>query len=532
MKGWNDILEKLKRKWQWILLAAVALFLASFWILGFKTEIQAALAGYSSRTLKVYCGLTILMLLLALGLGILFIKKKQIRLEKLLLICVLISGLAWMGIMPPLTAPDEINHYATAYYRSNQLLFQDALDENGMVRMRAEDANAPFAVLKSQTKETYQAFYEGLFRLCEEPEMVSFSYEPVRTGPLPHMPQAIGITLGRLLHLGWAGTMLLGRLGNFLFFVVCIYQAVKRIPFGKMIFFMASMLPMTLELVSSVSYDVVPLSMAFLFTAICFQDIFVKERMEKRDVAVLAVLLMVLVPCKIVYFLLAGLCLLIPKEKFGSRRFYFCSAAAVLFLAAFSLTVNNMATLAEYTGSGENYIAWADAPGYTLKMLLFNPVRFLFLMLNTIRIQAGYYWVTMVGGKLGALNIPLSEFSVLGFSALLLLAALKEERETVFLTIRQKSWCLAVCAGVSFLVLLSMLLGWTPVGEVYICGVQGRYFLPVLPLFLICLQNRRFAISGSAAKEGALDQGMIIAAVVFNALALQHAAALMLVGAG
>ena len=434
-----------------------------------------------------------------------------------------------MCILPPLSAPDEITHYASAYYWSDQMLFQNAVDEDGMVRMREEDAGVSFGELKDQKKEAYRVFYDALFKSCEKTEMVSFTYEPMRTGPIPYLPQAVGITIGRLLHLGWAGTMLLGRLGNLLFFVACVYQAIKRTPFGKMIFFVAAMLPMTLELVSSMSYDVVPLSLSFLFTAVCFHDAFVKERMSRRDVVFLAVLLMALVPCKIVYFLLAGLCLLIPKEKFASRREYFCSAAVVFVLTVLSLVVNNMAVLAEYTGSGENYIAWADAPGYTLKMLLANPIKFLYLFFNTIRTQTSFYWETMIGGKLGALNIPLNPLYILSFSILLLLAAFKEE-DGVLLTAGKRIWCLVICSGVVFLVLLSMLLGWTPIGQPYIRGVQGRYFLPILPLFLLTCRNKSLKVSGIVVRGGALERGIVLAAVILNFLALQRAAAMMLAG--
>jgi uncharacterized membrane protein len=37
--------------------------------------------------------------------------------------------------------------------------------------------------------------------------------------------------------------------------------------------------------------------------------------------------------------------------------------------------------------------------------------------------------------------------------------------------------------------MLSMFLAWTPLSSKIICGVQGRYFLPFLPAFLLTLKN-------------------------------------------
>ncbi|MEI3183727.1 MAG: DUF2142 domain-containing protein [Lachnospiraceae bacterium] len=39
--------------------------------------------------------------------------------------------------------------------------------------------------------------------------------------------------------------------------------------------------------------------------------------------------------------------------------------------------------------------------------------------------------------------------------------------------------------------MFSMLLAWTPVTSNVINGVQGRYLLPLLPMFLLSLKNDR-----------------------------------------
>ena len=39
-------------------------------------------------------------------------------------------------------------------------------------------------------------------------------------------------------------------------------------------------------------------------------------------------------------------------------------------------------------------------------------------------------------------------------------------------------------------ILVTFTLSWTPLSLDYIDGIQGRYFLPILPLFLLLFQNR------------------------------------------
>ena len=64
----------------------------------------------------------------------------------------------------------------------------------------------------------------------------------------------------------------------------------------------------------------------------------------------------------------------------------------------------------------------------------------------------------------------------------------------------QKVWIavlvfISVCA-----VLFSMLLGWTPRNLTYITGIQGRYFLPILPFALVLLFGKWLTIKNDVTK--------------------------------
>lgn len=96
---------------------------------------------------------------------------------------------------------------------------------------------------------------------------IGYGHAPMDVSLHAYLPQALGITLGRLLSLGQVLTIYLGRLCNLAFFVLCGWLAVRLAPFGKMAFFGAALLPMTLELVSSLSYDGFAISLGFLCTA-------------------------------------------------------------------------------------------------------------------------------------------------------------------------------------------------------------------------------------------------------------------------
>ncbi|QNM06875.1 DUF2142 domain-containing protein [Qiania dongpingensis] len=520
MEKWKEIWRRISEKKLWVFWTGAVLILTALWFTTLKACVLPVLKPFSTRLLVLYCVFSLFLLLFCFGLSFYLIKAKKIKTEKLFLVCCLTVGIVYMFILPPLTAPDEIAHYATAYKWSNVMMFKEAADEEGHVYMRAEDARAPFD--HRNTKENYLTLADSFFKPCQSAETVVFDYKLVNTGPVPYIPQAVGITLGRLMNLGWAMTMFLGRLMNLLAFTGCVYWAIKRIPFGKMVLFSVAMLPMTMELISSMSYDTLALAMAILFTAVCLQYSQTADKIGKKEVAVLAVLLGLLAPCKTVYILLAGLCLLIPRKKFGSKRFYWISAGAVMGAAVLSLLLNNMTAIAGYIGTGENYISWAGEPGYTLGMLVKDPVRFLFLLFNTVREYAGFYLTHMIGYELGWRNICIGELAVLAFLFLLFLSCLKTEDEIEGMKSGQKAWCIVICLSIAFLIGMSMLFGWTPASWSFIEGIQGRYFLPILPLFLLTLRNNKIVLRKN------MDKWIIVLAICFNALVVQKIAAVSL----
>ena len=63
------------------------------------------------------------------------------------------------------------------------------------------------------------------------------------------------------------------------------------------------------------------------------------------------------------------------------------------------------------------------------------------------------------------------------------------------MNMRQRVWTGFLCAACGGLTMLSMLIAWTPVSSRVILGVQGRYFLPFLPVLLLALKNRTVVLT-------------------------------------
>ncbi|MBT9778370.1 DUF2142 domain-containing protein [Clostridium sp. MCC353] len=360
-------------------------------------------------------------------------------------------------------------------------------------------------------ESVYRVIHEnGLFRGSDNPDALDYEGQPVdggkgwegesaavsnlipvNTTPLAYLPQALGVTLGRMMGMNGIGLMFLGRLCNLFFYVLFVWLAMKRMPFGKEVVFGASMLPMTLHLTGSMSYDVMILALAFYFTACCLDLAYSRERVRAVDVVVMAVIMAVLGPCKMVYAVLMGLCLLIPVRKFGGWGKWFLSAALVAGAFALSMLLINSRTIAVYATQAESYVPWAEEAGYSLTYLIHNPVKMIRIFYNTVLYQAEHYHLTMIGAYLGnideVLNVPY--LAAAAFTLCLIGLALRKPGENLPFKMGARVWIWVLCLGCGAAVCLSMLIAWTPLSSAVIAGVQGRYFLPVLPVFLLTVKN-------------------------------------------
>lgn len=521
MRGMKNSLKKGSFR-LWAIAAAAALGL---WHV---LDVRAAVLETGHTWLYGWYGLLFILGIGSLGIvAAMLWGKKKWPAEALFAVSVLLFGSLYMTVLPPLSAPDEISHFISSYELSNLLMGQPAKNQDGYIYIRAQDAfiedihdvlddegrgfrnegkeEEPVVLGQRLTEETYSFYHSG--SLTEElAGGQAVSYQPdVRTTPLAYLPQALGITLARLLGLGGLGLLFMGRFFNLLSYTAVGYAAVRRLPFGKEVFWASALLPMSLHLVSSYSYDAMLLAMSAFFTAVCLDLAFCEERVRVRDVAVLAAVMAVMGPCKMVYGAIAGFCLLIPVRKFGGWGGWALSAAAVLGAFGGAMMIVNSNTVASYAQAEEGYIAWAGQQGYTFSQLLHQPVHVAKMCYNTLMWQGEALYSGMIGGALGnqdaVLNTPY--IIILSLTAVLVLLALKKPEQELHFTVKQKLWIWFICLAILGALMFSMLLAWTPVSSNVIQGVQGRYLLPLLPVFLLTLENKT-AVRGSEDDRGLL----------------------------
>ena len=175
---------------------------------------------------------------------------------------------------------------------------------------------------------------------------------------------------------------------------------------------------------------------------------------------------------------------------------------------------------AETTASlfGKHIIGWADTEGWDMNTLItetLNPKRFLLfhIFAETFVRYAGTYWIQSMSAGLGSMNISVPTFFSFVWILLFALMFAKRKDQKVEVKGRVRAFLIIITLLLIAVILAGLLFGWTPAVYEFIVGVQGRYFVPVLPLIMLAMQSDMLVI------DEKYDKGIVMFSV-FHAVVL------------
>lgn len=282
------------------------------------------IGGYLTRFFLIIAGFAAVLAAFAVW----AVLSKKIALHSLVFVLVLGFGLLYSFVLPPYAAPDEKYHINQSFTLACRWANDLSHDEWRMGKVpttttfrRVGDEDADLQN-ENTTVFTWETFTSQLTATTDEPFDSHQEYNELQTdqNPLLYVASAAAVFLAYVLHLGFAPALVLGRLANLLLFAALAALAVKAAPFGKRIFTVAALLPMTLHLAASFSRDAPLLGLCFAFTALLLDAAFGPEKKKALSPARLTALLLcgvLLAPGKLVYLPLAALLLLVPAARLG-----------------------------------------------------------------------------------------------------------------------------------------------------------------------------------------------------------------------
>lgn len=452
---------------------------------------------------------------------VLYKKENEIAYQKVYIFLFFVFGLSYLFLFLPFVSPDEPSHYLSAYRISDLLLGQIGQLGDKRLLMRMEDYQFFQQKKFVLDPKYYMAVTEALHLHQHQSGYVITEGPMVTNSIFSYFPAGFGMAIARVLNLSGSMTFYFGRLGNLLFFVFCFYNMMKMIPFGDTALFTMAMFPMTLHVAGSYSYDVVTFCIAAMFVIRVMQMIRSEGRISNREYLCCAVNGALMAPSKMVYVPLLLLIFLIPGQKLSRRpsraltRKCMLVGYSLAFMVVVMILVNILGADSAIRDMVQesttvNMVKWAHEEGYTISWIIHHPLKYLVMSFRTLFNMSDTYFYTLIGSKLGWLNIGVPQLPlVAGFVMFLLAVNIRDRSAEDFQPDGKTKGVIAVlCACSVMLTMLVMALNWTPVSDNYISGVQGRYFLPLLVPAIWLFRTRIVQVGSSIRKYIVLFEGI------------------------
>ena len=176
--------------------------------------------------------------------------------------------------------------------------------------------------------------------------------------------------------------------------------------------------------------------------------------------------------------------LIIPKEKFKDNKnkiinfIVIAGIAVVINLIWLAISSRYLSTFRE----GDSKIQ--------VLLALQNPIQFIQQFLYTLNINSGNYILSLFGADLGWGELvkinTIVPYCLLG---IYVFTAITDNKLKNRFEVYQIVWISLVVLAIIALVFASLYVQWTTIGNESIIGVQGRYFLPIIPLIMLLLGN-------------------------------------------
>ena len=413
-----------------------------------------------------------------------FTRKNPVKAENLFLLTAIPLGAIYFGLFQPWSVSDTTAHFEAIYRISNTLLGFN--DNNGWMIRTVDNTffdNVWRIAPSYPCTQSMQAIFDnfaagngsGTNLIVFADPMEQMEYYTI----ISYFPMVIGFAIARLIGLGPVPMLYLGRLFMWAFFVFVCYHSIKITPVGKMVIAAVCLLPMSLTMSNSISYDAMVIVATIFFTASVLR---LRENYSLRNLieACLAGILIGGVKGG-GYLILLVLVFILWNKKDRER-----SIKTILLIVAaslFAFVIFNMLVprvkLYQFGTEGSDKLStmWG----------IKHPVEYFNMFVTAYLDYADDLIINMGGTVLSWEEFTIQNIAVVVLMVTAFIASVFEKDETALNKRDRIVFGLVILMSVCCTPV--MLLSWTDAGSARIEGLQGRYYLPVLPLILMLMSK-------------------------------------------
>jgi uncharacterized membrane protein len=423
----------------------------------------------------------------------------QGRLPLIFLVLAILGGLLAIALNPPLRGPDESAHFIRALGIAQGQFIPRTTDARGRRGLYlAFDIYEGFALFNAiRELQPARSIYTDAFgryfaRSGTEHDTAVPAFVPYEGSesysPIPYAAYVPAALVTKALGFKFLGMLYAMRIAGLLATAALAAYAIAIAPHLKWMFFCTAMLPTAVYQRATISADGAALSTALLVTALCLRAVQNPGSAWQRIGWIAACALTK--PPQIAFALLELMC------GAGKNRMNWAQTAVVM-LPAVVLSLGWVLISSADVGAwriseGSGLPPQEFDPLWKLAFLLHHPLAFAAMSLTSLD-YAPTLWRQLIG-VFGWLDVPMRPWTYAAISLLLMPCFL--DSFALPRTARAQIALIACAATIAYClaVFVVFFVTLTPSAANRIHGLQGRYFIVVLPLvgiFLSAIINRR-----------------------------------------
>jgi uncharacterized membrane protein len=417
-------------------------------------------------------------------------------------------------LVPPFQKSDELNHFWRAVSLTNlDLVCHSDSEGNRFYPMKRKYGEVDGTFHVWEVALNYRSKWNNSWPATDFSDP-RFDQEmridrPCDFTPLGYPPATAGVLAGKPFA-DPRVSLYLGRLGGALFFLACLIWALQVVPDRyRLLVYLYAALPSVLHQVTTISYDQVHLSLLLPVFAYWARFLVNEQPVPRRDLLIFCGLLVwsvnvrlgAFMPMVLLFFALR------PEWIAAARRRYVQITAG--FVAA-AVGLMGLLTLI-YIPRGESEDGErVYSSTKQLQFVLEDPTRLFNAIYNTLRLEGAVMVHQLVAG------FGWQDYGFDFFTQYLWLFIIACVMVFTVLTDSLRMKPLQLLAlwgsvlGTTVTLFIAAYFFWSHVGAPSIWGVQGRYFLVLLPLLIVAVAQ----LSAALGRERMVNFLLVAAAII------------------
>lgn len=413
-----------------------------------------------------------------------YVTNKWGILQNKFLSVIFIYSIFTLFLIPPFEIPDEDYHFQVSYAIS-KFDFSKSLSEN---TYKEFEMPKNIKCLKTSFYNDESYFRKKDITDCLKSESANTNITLGRIGfgkVICYLVPAIAIKITSLFTNSPMIMFFMGRLFNFLLSFMIIVFAFKIMPKHKNILLIIVSIPMFIQQMVSYSYDALLNSLCILVIAYLMKFYYSVDKIKTKEFIIYSVVSFVIYIIKAPYLIIPLLIIFLDSNKFGDKKII--KYVKVFIMATVIILSTKIINKITYVKPIKHSSPAPDS-GKQIAYLLSNPKNILKIIYCTFKLKLTEYLVGLIG-LFGNLKYRFDWYLILSYYIFFIFVILSDNINMKLKMRIKNIISLLILFGGIF---AALYLGWSSYMLPYVEGVQGRYFIPLLAPFMICvLPNKK-----------------------------------------